>query len=323
MVRNLNGKIHGDREIVAARPPKQPVDPWRPYHFLCEPEFGADGRVAQVATIFLTNRECPFRCLMCDLWRNTLDQRVPTGAIPAQIDYALARLPAARHVKLYNSGNFFDHLAIPPEDYPAIADRVRAFETVIVENHPRLCGDDCLRFRDLLPGTLEVALGLETVHEPLLARLNKRMTLDDFRSAARFLLGAGIRVRAFILLRPPYLTESEGLEWALKSIAFAQDCGVDCCSVIPTRGGNGLLERLADAGEFAPPKLTTLETLLETALRWGRRRVLVDLWEAERFATCDACRAARLARLAEMNLSQTISAPIRCACQRGPAVGGT
>ncbi len=59
---------------------------------------------------------------MCDLWRNTLTETVPRGAIPQQIDYALAQLPAARQIKLYNSGSFFDKQAIPPEDYEAIAD---------------------------------------------------------------------------------------------------------------------------------------------------------------------------------------------------------
>ena len=31
------------------------------------------GGCVDVATLFLTNRECPFRCLMCDLWKNTLE----------------------------------------------------------------------------------------------------------------------------------------------------------------------------------------------------------------------------------------------------------
>ena len=96
-----------DREIIAARPPKNAVDPRVPYAFLVEPERTAAGDVADIATIFLTNRECPFRCLFCDLWKNTTDSRVPVGAIPEQIDYALARLPSARQIKLYNSGNFF------------------------------------------------------------------------------------------------------------------------------------------------------------------------------------------------------------------------
>ena len=94
-----------------------------------------------MATLFLTNRECPFRCLMCDLWKHTLEETVPVGAIPAQIDFALERLPPAKHIKLYNSGNFFDPQAIPREDYAEIARRVRSFDTLIVENHPRLCGD--------------------------------------------------------------------------------------------------------------------------------------------------------------------------------------
>ena len=182
----------GTTQILTARGPRNSVDPRRPYAFLVESEHAASGRVEDVATIFLTNRECPFRCLMCDLWKNTTEQRVPVGAIPEQIDYALSRLPPAKHIKLYNSGNFFDRQAIPPEDYEAIADRVRGFETVIVENHPRLLGDDCLRFRDLIAGELEVAIGLETAHPQVLQRLNKQMTLEDFEQAVRRLSTNGI-----------------------------------------------------------------------------------------------------------------------------------
>ena len=97
-----------DADILLARPPKHDVDPEKPYAFFSEQERAADGRLVNVATIFLTNRECPFRCLMCDLWKNTTDKSVPPGAIATQIDFALERLPPAHQVKLYNSGNFFD-----------------------------------------------------------------------------------------------------------------------------------------------------------------------------------------------------------------------
>ena len=85
-----------DAEIVAARPEKAAVDPAEPYAYLVEPERTARGTVEDVATVFLTNRECPFRCLMCDLWKHTTDETVPDGAIPAQIDFALDRLAPAR-----------------------------------------------------------------------------------------------------------------------------------------------------------------------------------------------------------------------------------
>ncbi len=312
-----------DRDITSARGPKNRVDSSRPYAFLVEPECSATGRVEDVATVFLTNRECPFRCLMCDLWRNTTDGRVPPGAIPEQIDHALERLPAARHIKLYNSGNFFDHQAIPPEDYGAIAQRVSGFETVIVENHPRLCGDDVLRFRDLIPGQLEVALGLETAHEEVLAALNKRMTLHDYEQAVRFLCGHGIRVRTFILLRPPFLSEEQGVEWAERSLRFAFDVGVACCAVIPTRAGNGMLDQLATQGLFQSPTMRSMERVLETGLRMGRGRVLMDLWDGERFDPCLACGARRRERLHRMNLTQTLLPPIECRCDVGQVGGAT
>src|SRR5919205_882799 len=141
-----------DARIVAQRGPKNRLDPRRPYAFLVEPERSVTGEVVDVSTLFLTNRECPYRCLMCDLWRNTLDERVPAGAIPEQIRHALDRLPPARQVKLYNSGSFFDPAAIPPEDYPEIARLVAPFERVIVECHPAMLGRRCLQFQELVRG---------------------------------------------------------------------------------------------------------------------------------------------------------------------------
>jgi radical SAM enzyme (TIGR01210 family) len=303
------------RSILAARGPRNPVDPRRPYAFLVERECAAGGRVEEVATIFLTNRECPFRCLMCDLWKNTTEQRVPVGAIPEQIDYALSRLPPAQHIKLYNSGNFFDHQAIPPEDYPAIASRVQSFDTVIVENHPKLLGDDCARLRDMLAGQLEVAIGLETAHPQVLARLNKQMTLDDFERAVRGLSNQGIETRAFILLRPPFLGEDEGVQWAIRSMQFAFDCGVRCCCVIPTRDGNGIMEQLRQVGQFAPPSMRSLEEAMEAGLALQQGRVFVDLWDVERFYDCRQCGAARRDRLQQMNLTQKVLPAVDCNCR--------
>ena len=306
-----------DAEIVAARPSRNSVDPQRPYAFLVEPEHAANGQVEDVATVFLTNRECPFRCLMCDLWKNTTTATVPVGAIPGQIDYALSRLPDARHIKLYNSGNFFDHKAIPPEDYETIAERVAPFQTVIVENHPRLCGKDVPHFRDLVSGELEVAMGLETVHPRVLAALNKRMTVDDFDLAVEFLLAADVPVRAFILLKPPGMAEAEGIDWALKSIDHALESGVRCCSVIPVRAGNGIMERMEQQNVFAPPMLSSLETVFDAALGLaaGRGRVFMDLWDVEQFAECDKCVGSRKDRLQRMNLRQVVEPPVICDCE--------
>ena len=303
-----------DARILALRPAKNPVDPSRPYAFLVEPERTAAGTVEDTAVLFLTNRECPFRCLMCDLWTNTTDRRVQYGAIAGQVEYALARLPPARHIKLYNAGNFFDAQAIPPADWPRLAELLDAFQTVIIECHPRLIDERCLDFRGLLRPALQVALGLETVHPDVLPRLNKRMTLDDLEAAARFLTGHDIAVRAFILLRPPFLDEAEGVRWAKESIRFAFDVGVECCVVIPTRAGNGTMEELQRQGHFTPPRLESLEEVLDYGISLRRGRVFADLWDVGRFYSCERCGPTRAARLDAINRTQQSTPPIRCAC---------
>lgn len=305
-----------DRDVMAARGPKAIVDPWRPVAALVESERQADGCVQDVATIFLANRECSFRCVFCDLWQHTLDEPTPTGAVLRQIDIALESLPSANVLKLYNSGNFFDSAAIPPSDWPGIAERVRRFERVIVENHPKLVDDRTLRFRDLIrPNTrLEVALGLETTHPDVLPRLNKRMTVDDFSHATRFLVDHDIDVRAFVLLRPPFMTsDDEAIDWTLRSMQFAFDCGANCCSVIPVRANNGLMERLQTDGDFSPPQLSSLEIVLAEGIALNRGRVFVDLWDAERFAEPGASAADRIERMRQMNLSQTVLPTTECA----------
>lgn len=309
-----------DAWVLAHRPERNALDPFQPYAYLVEDEPGPSGDLLPVATIFLTNRECPWRCVMCDLWRNTISGPTPAGAIPAQIDFALARLKPARVIKLYNAGSFFDPRAIPPADYPAIAECVRGFDRVIVECHPALIGDSVLRFRDLLGGAqLEVAMGIETAHPGVLERLNKRVTLGQFRAAAEFLRTHNVALRVFILVQPPFMRAEESLHWAERSLDFAFDCGATAATLIPTRGGNGAMEALAASGEFTPPALGTLESAVAYGLNLRRGRVFSDLWDLPRPIDCPACRDALVDRLRGMNLCQALAAPIACTACGGSA----
>ncbi|MEO8724941.1 MAG: hypothetical protein ABI383_02355 [Acidobacteriaceae bacterium] len=304
-----------DEWILARRPARAVLDPTRPYAFFTEQERSASGEIVPVSTVFLTNRECPWRCVMCDLWRNSLTETVPAGAIPKQISYALGQLPPARQIKLYNGGSFFDRNAIPIEDYPAIADQVASFEQTIVESHPALIKRGSLRFRDLLSNQLEVAMGLETVHPEVLLRLNKRMTLEQFSSAADYLRSNAIALRVFILVQPPFMKADEALSWAQRSLDFAFDCGATAATLIPTRAGNGAMEALTRQGDFALPRIEILEAALEYGISRNRGRVFADLWNADTLANqCAACHRSRIERLREMNLQQIILPLVECDC---------
>lgn len=291
-----------DRWIEALRPVRTALDAQKPHAFFVEEEYSANGQVEPIATVFLTNRECPWRCAMCDLWQNTLLETVPLGAIPAQIDFALKQMPPAQTVKLYNSGSFFDPRAIPQEDYKPIAECVNQFKRVIVECHPALVGNRCVAFRNLLTGKLEVAMGLETAHPEILEKLNKRMTLEQFAAAADFLRRNDIDLRVFILIQPPFMPPEESLYWAKQSLNFAFDCGAAVASLIPTRGGNGAMEALAENNEFSPPPLETIEAAMQYGLSLQRGRVFVDLWDLK--ASCS--QEINIALLQRMNLEQRV-----------------
>jgi len=292
---------------------KTVLDPTRAYATAWEEEPDANGRLVPTAVVFLTNRECPFRCVMCDLWVNTLDRTGPAGAIAAQIRHAIAQLPPARQVKLYNAGSFFDPQAISPGEDAQIAALLDSYDRVIVEAHPAFLagvyGERCLRFRDRLRGRLEVAIGLETAHPGVLARLNKRMTLAGFEQAARFLGDHDIDLRVFILLNPPFLAANEVVEWGQRSIDVARDAGATACSVIPVRGGNGALEAIG--ADFVTARLPALEDVVAYGLARGRMRVFADLWDVDRFFDC-ACSPARAARLRAMNRTQAPVESVTC-----------
>jgi archaeosine synthase beta-subunit len=313
MMKNPEGGIT-DGWILSTRGSKNSVDPLTPYGWLVEKEYLSPGRIEDTGIIFLTNRECGYHCLMCDLWKNTTDFTVQAGSIPHQIELALSQMAPAKHLKLYNSGSFFDERAIPSGDYEEIARLVSGFETVIVESHPRLVNEKCLRFRDMLKPQLQVAMGLETVHPEILRKLNKRMTLEDFENTVRFLSRHQIKSRAFILLRPPFLSETEGIQWAELSLDFAFRTGVECCTLIPVRPGNGAMDKLRKEGDFTPPRIQSLEAVLEYGIGLKAGRVFADTWDLEQFSGCDECLVQRKDRLIYMNLNQEIGCKVNCSC---------
>jgi radical SAM enzyme (TIGR01210 family) len=320
------------RFVVERRGPRDAHDPWRHQGVIVEDERAEDGAIARVATVLLTGRECPWRCVMCDLWRYTIEQDTPVGAIPAQIAAARAALrvqetrenappssSAISVMKLYNAGSFFDPRAVPESDYDDIAAQLTGLERVIVESHPALIGARVDRFLDALARQcaradqsgsprLEVAMGLETAHPVALERLHKRITLERFAEAAVQLRRRDVALRVFLLISPPFIPADQQDAWLMRSVDFAFECGASVVSLIPTRGGNGAMEVLAAEGQFRAPSLHDIERGFEAALTYADRgRVLVDLWDLERFGAGDEPDfAARLERLKMMNIEQRV-----------------
>ena len=318
-----------DRFVLDRRGQRPAHDPWRHQGVLVEEERAANGRCGWVATAFLTGRECPWRCTMCDLWRYTTVEDTPCGAIPSQVAAARAEAEAAygpvEGMQLYNAGSFFDARAVPDSDYDAIAAALAGIPRIVVESHPALVGERRCRVDRLLDAlavnrgaadrsALEVAIGLETVHPEVLDRLNKRFTVDGFRRAAAALVARDVAVRVFLLISPPFVPQLEQDDWLRRSLDVSFASGATVVSLVPTRPGNGAIDALSDLGMFRTPTLTDIERSLELALTHAgsKGRVFVDLWNLERFAACPHCLVSRRRRLHAMNLEQQVAPRLRC-----------
>ncbi|HUC41323.1 MAG TPA: hypothetical protein VMR92_10845, partial [Gemmatimonadales bacterium] len=281
---------------------------------MLERERSAAGDIEQGVTVFLAGAECPFTCSFCDLWRWTLEGPTPVGAIPTQLARALEQLahPLPHRLKLYNASNFFDHRAVPREDVPRIAELARPFAAVTVESHANTIGSLTLELAALLSGTLEVAVGLETIHPVAMAHLNKRLELTRFNHAAEFLAEHDIGLRVFVLLGTPHIPAEESIDWTVRTAEYAAARGASRIAIIPVRGGNGEIERLQTLGAFVPPTLAQLEDALVQCSAITSAAVTADLWDVDRLPACEVCRPQRIARIRAMNLGSRLPAPASC-----------
>lgn len=288
---------------------------------LLETEPDHDGRPIQTGTIFLINRECPWTCVMCDLWQNTTVKPLPPGHIPQQIERAIAQLRSMtkqriRHIKIYNSGSFFDLGAIPRVDYAHITKLLSDFDRVIVECHPKLIGAHTLEFADMLQPRLEIAMGLETANDDVLNQLNKRFTLTDYRQACTLLCKHSMDHRAFVMIQPPFVHPDQTLQFCLQSVRTAFECRAACVAIIPTRITTGAMHALKESGGLHPLSLEQVESCFDAALELNLGRVWLDLWDLEHLQTCPVCFDARKNRFEQMNTTQSILPKTNCtSCQ--------
>ena len=195
-------------------------------------------------TVLLRTVACSLSCTMCDLHENALASPPGPGQIASQVQRAVSRCDHRGFLKLYNGGNFFDVRSIPPSDDDAMFSSVRAFDRLIVQNHPAI-GEKRFerwwdRFNRLCPGTrLEIAIGCETFQPRWLCRMDKRTTRDDLLAYVKRLRELDIDVRGFLILGMPGISIEEAIRWTRLSTLVLAKSGVRHVCWIPARRGVG------------------------------------------------------------------------------------
>jgi radical SAM enzyme (TIGR01210 family) len=174
-------------------------------------------------------------------------------------------------VKIFTSGSFLDPREIPPGVRAEILARFRGRE-VIAETRPEyVTGEavgDCLAALDTGSGpvSFSVAMGLETSDDGIREKcIDKGFTFADFIAASRTARRPGAGVKAYLLQKPPFLTEREALEDVVRSVRDTAP-HADAISLNPCTVQRGTeVERLWRAGAYRPPYLWSVILALSRA----------------------------------------------------------
>lgn len=182
--------------------------------------------------------------------------QVGEAELMAQLDKVMKRYDGEPFVKIYTSGSFLDTEEIPVPVRDRVFDEFSACERVLFESRPEFITEDVLK---TLPKNVTIALGLESANPEVLRKsIRKGFTPEDSRKAGIRIKEAGLSVRTYLLLKPPYLTESQAIEDTVASAIFADEYS-DEISINPTNVQRRTqVEYLWKRGEFRPPWIWSL-----------------------------------------------------------------
>ena len=226
------------------------------------------GKVVDAWVIIFRTRGCYWArasgCSMCG-YVNDVAREVSVTDLEHQLDAVLKKHAGQPMVKVYTSGNFFDDHEVAPEVRDIIlrelGDRC---DKVVVETLSHLLRREPLERAMTFVDELEVAFGLESTDERVLRySVNKVWGLKEHARAAAVCHTAGATVKTYLLLKPPFLSESEAIEDAVRS-GHEADPHSDTISFNPVNvQSRTLVDRLFRRGEYRPPWLWSVVEVLE------------------------------------------------------------
>ena len=169
-------------------------------------------------------------------------------------------------VKIYTSGSFLDEREIPAGTREAIAETFADRDRMVVESLPDFV--DRGKLWDFTGRGLEtdVAVGLETATDRVRHdAVNKYFGFAAFEAACEEALAADAGVKAYLLMKPPFLAEPDAVADMKRSVRRC--AGVDGCHTVSMNPCNvqrhTMVEELYHAGGYRPPWLWSVCEVLE------------------------------------------------------------
>ena len=296
------------------------------------PEILPDGTPCTAATVIFRTRGCVWwwksGCTFCGYFNDVRDD-VTADDLFAQWEESKRRLDDFEGwsmVKVYTSGTFFEDRENPPEWQEAILKETHERDLhLVIEAQAQMCTPEKLAWvAERHPGCT-VAIGLEAYDDTVLRfHVNKGFSTKQWHRSIDMLRENGLRVKTYLLFKPPFMSEGDALQhtskWISQVAPLSDDVSVNPMNIQKRT----IVERLFRNREYRPPWLWSLVEMLEQVhddvLR-ADTRIIVHPTAGGRIRgahNCGACDMDIVAAIERYSVSGDIGefAGLDCDCKR-------
>ena len=296
------------------------------------PEILPDGTPCTAATVIFRTRGCVWwwksGCTFCGYFNDVRDD-VTADDLFAQWEESKRRLDdfeGCSMVKVYTSGTFFEDRENPPEWQEAILKETHERDLhLVIEAQAQMCTPEKLAWvAERHPGCT-VAIGLEAYDDTVLRfHVNKGFSTKQWHRSIDMLRENGLRVKTYLLFKPPFMSEGDALQhtskWISQVAPLSDDVSVNPMNIQKRT----IVERLFRNREYRPPWLWSLVEMLEQVhddvLR-ADARIIVHPTAGGRIRgahNCGACDMDIVAAIERYSVSGDIGefAGLDCDCKR-------
>lgn len=222
-------------------------------------------------------------CTMCGYFNDKGPDSIDQQQILLQMDYAikknLSKLEEIHQkggktmIKFFSSGSFLDDEEFHPETRLEIVNtavNLPSIHSVLAESRPEFVIKDNLDPLVELckEKPFELGIGMESSNEFVRQVLiNKGFTSDEFKQSIKIAHNSNALVKAYLLLKPPFLNEKTAIRDAVQSIQDAVSWGVDSISLNPVNiQALTLAEHLYNNKKYRPPWIYSVISVFQQAL---------------------------------------------------------
>jgi len=263
-------------------------------------------------------------CSMCGYFNDSMWSKVSDDNLLKQFNTMMENYKDQKFIKIFTSGSFLDEKEIKKSVRNKILEKLYDnAEKISVESRPEHITNSSLsEIKKISKSkTFEIGVGLETDDDFIREYcINKGFTFNDYRKAAEKIKKQGFKLKTYVLVKPPFLTEKKSINDSIATIKKIKNI-TDIVSLNPTNiQRNTLVDHLWYRKQYRPPWLwSVVEILKQSKKNAEKLRVKCDIAGGGSIRgahNCKNCDKKFLGQIADFSINQDLKVfnKLECEC---------